>query len=90
MTLSRGQDPQDRLDWAFDWAKWLTDGETISTATVTTAPAGLTLTSDIGTTKVTVWVSGGTVGTRYAVTCHITTNQGRQAERTRYIDIKEQ
>lgn len=76
------KDPQAVLDWAFEWSNWLAASETISSATVT-VDAGLTKDTQSNTsTKVTVWLSGGTLGTTYKVVCRITTNQGRTDERT--------
>lgn len=76
------KDPSAVLDWQFDWTNWLAASETISSATVT-VDAGLTKDSQSNTTtKVTVWLSGGTLGATYKVACRITTNQNRTDERT--------
>lgn len=92
------KDPDAVLDWKFDWAAltngsgsedWLRDGETISTHTVTVA-TGLTKDSSSladTNTSVIVWLSGGTVNTKYAVTCQIVTTVGRTDERTIYIQV---
>ena len=59
------KDPSAVLDYAFDWSNWLGASETISSATVT-VDAGLTKDSQSNTTtKVTVWLSGGTLATIY-------------------------
>lgn len=77
------KDPQAVLDWAFDWSNWLAASETIAGTPVVTVDSGLTKdTQSNTTTKVTVWLSGGTLGTTYKVACRITTNQGRTDERT--------
>jgi hypothetical protein len=71
------RDPDDVSDFRWDWTARLADGETVQTATVT-APTGLTKDSQSNdTTTVTAWISGGTAGQSYTVTCRITTNQGR-------------
>lgn len=76
------KDPSAVLDWAFNWTNWLSAAETISTATVT-VQGGLTKDSQsVAAGVVTVWLSGGTLGDLYTVTCRITTNQGRTDERT--------
>lgn len=76
------KDPSAVLDWQFNWSNWLAASETISSATVT-VDSGLTKDSQSNTTtSVTVWLSGGTLGTTYKVVCRITTNQGRTDERT--------
>ena len=89
------KDPQAKLDYGWNWAgnpddgraPWLAEGETISSATVT-VPAGLTKESQsIADGVVTVWLSGGTDGASYMVTCHIVTNQGREDDRSLRIDV---
>lgn len=83
------KDPNAVLDWLFDWSDWLAVAETITAATIT-VDAGLTKDSSTNTTTcVTVWLSGGTVGVEYAVVCHITTNQGRQDDRSLRIRVTE-
>ena len=70
------KDPDDVLDFTFDWSTWLA-GDTISSDTVTVA-TGLTKDSDSNDTdSVTVWVSGGTNGQSYKVTSQIVTAGGR-------------
>lgn len=75
-------DPQARLDYTWDWSSWLAAGETITTATV--APVdGLTISgASTAAGKVSVWISGGTTGQHYRVTCHIVTSAGREDDRT--------
>lgn len=76
------KDVQAVLDFGFDWSQWLSVGETISTATVT-VPTGITKDSQSNTTDtVTVWLSGGTAGIWYDVTCKIVTSVGRTDRRT--------
>lgn len=83
------KDPDAVLDYAFDWADWLADGESISTYTIT-AEIGITKDSDsrVGTAVV-CWFSGGTAGEIYSVVCHITTSDNRQDDRTMFIQIEE-
>ena len=95
MTL-RPKDPQAVLDYAFDWSGWLAAAETISTATVTASGTGLVVGTGptppapaIVAGVVTYWLSGGTVGTTYDVTCHITTSQGRTDDRTDQIEVRQ-
>lgn len=92
----RTKDPQDRLDYGFDWAAppptgpWLSDGDTITTSTwtVTGPDSLLVIDDDDHTTTVTrAWLTGGTLGESYKVTNHITTAQGRQRDRTLVIRI---
>ncbi len=81
MPRSFTHDPDAVLDYLFDWSDWL-GADTIASHTVT-AGTGLTVDSSTATTTaVTVWLSGGSVGASYAVTCHIVTAAGREEDRT--------
>lgn len=87
-------DPSARLDYRFAWDDWL-DGDTITAATVVAYRAGVpdaTVTVETpawDATTVTVWVSGGTVGTTVALTCRITTAAGRVDDRTLWLRIRQ-
>ena len=81
------KDPDAILDYAFDWSAWLQDGESISTYTIT-AEDGITVDSySQADGVVTVWLSGGTVGTNYDVACKIVTSYNRTDERTMTITV---
>lgn len=81
------KDPDDVLDYSFDWSLWLATNETISTSTWILSP-GITQNSATNTTLIsTVWLSGGTAGTPYSVTNRITTNQARTVDRTMTIRV---
>lgn len=94
------QDKDAVLDYRWDWAPltngygssdWLGADEIITDHTVT-AESGLTVDSSelVSTaTAVLAWLSGGTVGTVYDVTCHITTSQGREDDRTIRVIVQE-
>ena len=85
----RDKDPQAVLDYVIDWTAWLQVGETI-VASVVAVPLGITLNSQPNTaTTVTAWLSGGTVGRSYIVTSHITTNLGRQDDRSIRVNVVE-
>lgn len=82
------KDPSDVLDYAVDWSRWLTDGDTV-TASTWDVPAGLTKGADSHASgKATVWLSGGTAGQQYVVTNHITTTQGRQADKSLTVNVR--
>jgi hypothetical protein len=82
------KDPSAVLDYAWDWATWL-GVDTIAESTVT-AGSGLTLDSSSNTTtKVTAWLSGGTAGVEYDVTCRVVTAGGRTDERTIAVRVEE-
>ena len=85
------KDPNEKLDYPFNWANWLaySTGDTIATA-AWTVPAGLTTVSVSNTTTLaTIWLSGGVAGTDYTVDCKITTAQGRTAERSIILAVRE-
>lgn len=76
------KDPGSTLDWQFNWASWLENGEAVTGSTFV-ADSGITIASNSFTaTTATVWLAGGTAGTKYKVTNSVTTNQGRSDERS--------
>lgn len=95
------KDPSAVLDYKFDWkalangsgaSNWLAAAETISTKTVTASSSGITVDSSALTdtnTSVTVWLSGGSAGADYTVTCRIVTSAGRTDERTITINCRD-
>lgn len=85
------KDPQAILDYKFDWSDWLAAGETIESYTLD-PQSGIAVTDDEATdsdTSVTVWLSGGSVGSAYTVGCYIVTSDGRQDERTIIVEVKQ-
>jgi len=84
------KDPDAVLDYTFDWTLYLDDiADTISSRTVI-VPTGMTKVSDsiVGKTVV-VWLSGGTSGSKYQITCRIVTAGGRTDDRSIFIKIKD-
>lgn len=83
------KDPDAVLDYVFDWTPWLADGETI-TDHIVEATTDLTIDAHSAVDgAVTVWLSGGTAGTRYSVGCRITTSAGRTDDRTFTVSVRE-
>jgi hypothetical protein len=83
------KDPESTLDYFIDWSAWL--GEDSIVESEWDVPDGLVLEDESEEDgRCTVWLSGGTVGTLYAVTNQITTNSTppRVEERTLYIKIE--
>lgn len=77
------QDPDDKLDYQIDWTTFLTDGETVSSYTLTSSDAAFVISGDSEASGVvTYWVTGGTDGSNYKVTCHIVTSAGREKDAT--------
>jgi hypothetical protein len=82
------QDPNDVLDYPWDWFEWLAAGEQIVDSSFSVAPSGLSIVSETYTsTNATVWLAGGTLNTLYVVSNLITTNQGRTVERSANIRV---
>ena len=87
--------PDENLDYDFDWAAWLTTGDTVQAGTgtsVVTATAGVTLgtkTHNTTTGIVKQWISGGTDGSDYDIECTLTTTQGRVGQREFILEVRE-
>lgn len=93
------KDPSANLPYAINWADWLTnEDDTLATADWT-VPAGLVkgdeeiaagVTKDgdtVPNAKAIVWLSGGTAGTTYRVSCRLTTAGGRVDDRSLSIYV---
>lgn len=86
-TYDGEKDPDETIDFAFNWAAFL-GTDTIATATFS-LPDGLTQVSTSNTTKTaTIFVSGGTAGYSYRITCRITTAGGRTKDKTIRIKVR--
>jgi hypothetical protein len=84
------KDPNAVLDYTIDWSEWLADADTITAAT-STPDTGINVDSTMFTINTTTtWVSGGTNGTTYNIVIHVTTNGGREDDRTIQIEVKDQ
>lgn len=84
MAVAFRKDPDARLDYAIDWSQWLEDGDAITAATwqLSTGITQATPEPSIDGGKTVIWLSGGTDGVSYPITCRVTTTQGRVDERT--------
>lgn len=87
--MSFTKDPAADLDYEWDWTAWLATGETITAATVSSVPTGLTVGAVTNTaTTATVWLSGGASDTTYTVSCQVTTSAGRVDVRSIGITVQ--
>jgi hypothetical protein len=82
--------PADNLDYDFDFTDWLADRNDTIASQVITADPGIT----VGTVThlngfVKVFLSGGTDGNSYKVTCTMTTTGGRVKQNEITIKVKE-
>lgn len=84
------KDPDDVLDYAFDWSSWLGGSDTISSFTAIGSPGITVNTTSHTSTTSTVWVSGGSAGIPYTVTHRITTAAGRTKDLTMTFRVTEQ
>lgn len=75
------KDPNDRLDYGINWSAWLANDAIDSVTWI--VPDGIT--ADVqgvnGTTAI-IWLSGGTAGETYLLTCRIQTTAGRTIDQT--------
>lgn len=97
MAIKFIQDPQAVLDYTLDWSNWLVEDDFLAHVSFT-APDGINILSQNVSDSVvtdrenvcaTVWLSGGTVGVTYNVTCHIVTDGGREDDRTFQLVIRQ-
>jgi hypothetical protein len=84
------KDPNAVLDYTFDWSEWLDAiTDTIASKTIV-AETGITNdSSSISGKTVIAWLSGGTAGVTYRVTCRIVTAGARTDDRSIFIKVKE-
>jgi hypothetical protein len=85
------KDPNEVLDYSFDWSDWLSESEEINTSTWIN-PDSITINTSAKTaTSSVVWVSGGTAGKTYRLTNRIVTtnNPTRTEDRTLTIEVQE-
>lgn len=83
------KDPNDVLDYTFDWTAYLAAiADTITGTPTLTLDTGITKNSQTNTTNtVTLIISGGTAINIYRVLCQIQTAACRTIERSFYIRV---
>lgn len=86
------KDPDEKLDYAIEWADWLaeTPTDTLSTSTwsVVSGTGLVTSLMSINGTKTLIWLDAGTAGVTYYIENTVNTAQGRKAQRTVKIQVK--
>jgi hypothetical protein len=84
------KDPNARLPFAIDWTAWLANEGDTAASFAWTVPAGITKEAEAAVGgKATVWLSGGTDGQTYKVTCRLSTTGGRIDDRTIKVRVIE-
>lgn len=83
--------PDERLDADFDFAKFLTDGDELVSATASVSPVGeLTVSVPVIVgQRVKVWLEDGISGKTYKVTVTATTQAGRIKQDELRVRVKE-
>ena len=84
------KDPDEVLDYQFDWTERLEVGETLTSSAFTIAEGTVTKDSQTyapsGTS--TVWLSGGTLGEKCLITNRVTTSAGRTYDESAHLRIR--
>lgn len=82
------KDPGSRLDYPFNWSKWLNPlNDTIQSATFTVNGGCTVDLVEFDALMATAWVRDGTPLAQAALTCRIVTVGGRIEEHTVYLNI---
>lgn len=83
------KDPQEVLDYQFDWTARLAASETITTSTFLLESGSVVLgTSSIVGALTKIWLSGGTLGEVNVITNRIVTNQARTYDSSANLRIR--
>ena len=81
--------PDAKLDYGFDYSKWLEQGETIVTSSWV-VDAGLTKSQEQNVSNITsVFVEGGVAASSYKLTNYIVTSAGRKDSRAMKLYCKQ-
>lgn len=90
MLMWPNKDPNEVLDYLLSWARRVPEGDSIAGSTWLVDEGDVVVDSDSFTdTTATVWLSGGTVGTRCVLTNRVTTTEGRTMDQSVSIRIRE-
>ena len=84
------KDPSAEVDFSVDWSDWLGASESITGASWSVTPTGLSLGAESAAGAVRgVMTSGGALGSVYRLTNRIVTDQGRTEDRSVTIKVEE-
>lgn len=88
MATTFRKDPDELLDYKFDWSDWLDQTDIIVSARGSAVP-GITKSFEAFTTlDHTIWLGAGTVNNEYNITSSVMTQAGRTAKRTIIIRVE--
>lgn len=83
------KDPDERLDFDFDFERWLPEGDTVQSAvSVLENTTAVIDETDVSSTAVKVWISGGTHTDNGTLTVRATTTQGRVKEACAKLKVR--
>jgi hypothetical protein len=91
IVFTSSKTPAARLDYTWDWTKWLADIDDVLSGATVAVPDGLTAVGSLVVDGgfVTQRISGGDVGATYDVVCQMTTVGGLIDEKTIALTIVE-
>ena len=95
MSVRFRKQPDENLDYDFDWSAWMASGDTLQASTgtsVVSATTGITVgtkTHNTSTSIVKQFLSGGTADADYEIECTVTTTQGRIGQREIILEVRE-
>lgn len=82
------KDPNSTIDFAVDWAEWLSSADTVSSSSWEVS--GLTVSSSSVTNNVTrAFLTGGIAGVDYLITNRVTTQGGRIEDRSILVQVRQ-
>ena len=96
--VKKYKDPDARLDYLFNGADWLPEGDLFTSAIVTVYKVGTTEETDaividdqdFNDLQIIAWIApGGNAGESYDVTAHYGTRDGREDDCTFTLQLKE-
>ena len=87
ITVMPAKDPSAILDYGWNWSEWLA-GDTLTNHAISVTTGITVADSSRSSTAVTVRLSGGTAGSDYEVTCHVTTSSGEEDDRTFIVPVR--
>lgn len=86
------KDPNEVLDYQFDWGAEYLGADTIASSAWTSTPSGLTHVSTSVTgddTEANIRIDGGLDGQDYTVTNHVVLDSGQEAERSFLLKVRD-